>query len=406
MLSILQPSILQHLKDFDYGLLPVQIISENRYILIIKATKETILTARIKNEFKLYLIHDKDLQYHLGLISAFFDDHDEPIVLQSLLFEGDEMLTDVISVFSQEEFEIYFFDEHNREFMGVKAINKEAKRFQEEMSKANFPTIDTFPFQTLLRKFQMLFSVRDSSDDAKAYNIILGERLYPDDFIIMDTRSMQYGYHADPSTVVTTSLEREEPGAMQEHDIAIMLGRVFLDSDIYLNPYRVDTDRELTDILVVNDHIMLFIQAKDSPNTEEILKRSIDRKRITIRSHIKKATDQAQGALTYARDNNGVHIKYQGKDIIIPLNGRQLIGLVVVREMFDDDYVECSAPVLKAVHQLDMPIALIDYAGLHVMSQNLSNGASFVNCLYDILDVALDNNEFPKPMWSSKDLKE
>lgn len=403
MLSILQPSILQHLKDFDYGLLPVQIISENRYILIIKATKETILTARIKNEFKLYLIHDEGLKYHLGLISAFFDDHDEPIVLQSLLFEGDEMLTDVMSVFSQEEFEIYFFDEHNREFMGVKAINKEAKRFQEEMNKANFPTIDAFPFQTLLRKFQMLFSVRDSADDAKAYNIILGERLYPDDFIIMDTRAMQYGYNADPATVVTTSLEREEPGAMQEHDIAIMLGRVFLDSDIYLNPYRVDTDRELTDIFVVNDHIMLFIQAKDSPNTEEILNRSIDRKRTTIRSHIKKATDQVQGALTYARDNSGVHIKYQGNDIRIPLNGRQLIGLVVVREMFDDDYAECSAPILKAVYHLDMPISLIDYAGLHVMSQNLSNGASFVNALYNMLDVALDNNEFPKPIWSSKD---
>lgn len=405
MLSILQPSILHHLKGFDYGLLPVQIISENRYLLIIKATKETILTARIKNEFKIYLIHDEELGYHLGVISAFFDDHEEPIVLQSLLFQGDEMLTDIISVFSQEEFEIYFFDEHNREFMGVKAINKEAKRFQSAMSKASFPTIDAFPFQVLLRKFQMLFSIRDNHDDENAYSITLGERLYPDDVVIMDTRSMQYGYHADPTSVVTTSLEREEPGAMQEHDIATMMGRVFKDLDIYLNPYRTDTDRELTDILVVSDHIMLFIQAKDSPNTEEILNRSIDRKRTTIRSHIKKATDQAQGALTYARDNNGVNIKYQNRDIIIPLNGRQLIGLIVVREMFDDDYAECSAPILKAVYHLDMPISLIDYAGLHVMSQNLSNGDSFVNALYNMLDVALDNNEFPKPIWSSKDLK-
>lgn len=405
MLSILQPSILQHLKDFDYGLMPVQIISENRFILIVKATKETILTAKINNEFKVYLIEDNQLGYHLGLMSAFFDDHDEPIVLQTLLFADDEMLADVTSVFSQKEFEIYFFDEHNREFMGVKATNEDANRFREEMGQAKFPAFNSHPFQKLLSKFQEQFSVRDESDDARSYTINLGERLYPDDFLIMDTRTTQHGYLADPTTVVTTSLEREEPGAMQEHDIAVMLGKVFQEADVYLNPYRRDTDRELTDVLVVNESIILFVQAKDSPNTKGILRRSIDRKRTTIRSHIKKATDQMQGALTYARDNKGLELSYQGNDIDIPLNGRQMVGLIVVREMFDDDYIECSAPILKVVHHLDLPISLIDYAGLHVMSQHLLTGPSFINCLYDMLDMALDNDEFPKPIWSGKALK-
>lgn len=91
-------------------------------------------------------------------------------------------------------------------------------------------------------------------------------------------------------------------------------------------------------------------------NTKDMLQRSIDRKRQTIRGHIKKATDQMRGALTYARGHKGVTILLDEKPVTIQLEKRQLVGLVMVKEFFDDDYPECSVPVLSLVRELDLPI--------------------------------------------------
>ena len=77
-----------------------------------------------------------------------------------------------------------------------------------------------------------------------------------------------------------------------------------------------------------------------------MLRRSIDRKRKTIRGHIKKATNQMRGALTYVREYGGAAILLDGKPVTIKLGGRQIVGLVMVKELFDDDYSECRAPVL------------------------------------------------------------
>ena len=402
MLSITYPSILQCLQDFDYGLLPFYIPSENRFLLTIKVPKEAILTARLNNEFKVYLIGDEiGSESHVGLITAFFDDHDEPMVLKTPLFGGDEMLNDISLLFAQNEFEVYFFDELNRELMGVKGFNNDFERFRAEISKATFSENSHAEILRVIKRLEDQFAIRDSGDDAHAYKISLGDRLYPDDLLIVDARNEAYCFIDAKESIVTTSLERDvEPGPMQERDIAMMMNRVFDSECIYINPYREDTKKELTDILVVTDKKMLFIQAKDSPNTEDILRRSIERKRTTIRSHIQKASNQLRGALTYARDNNGIIITTSDEAITIPISERQLVGLIVVREIFDDDYPECSAPVLKVVQSLELPAVLLDYAGLHIMTQNLRNPVHFINGLFNMLDVALEQNEFPKPAWS------
>ena len=402
MISIRYPLILQHLQKLDYGLLPIYMPDEDKFILIIKAPKEVILTARINNEIKVYLVDDNSTSAsHVGLITAFFDDHDEPLVIKTPLFKGDEMLRDISLVLAQNKFELYFFDEHNRELMGVNAINADFERFSSEISKASFVELNRPEIWTVIKRLDDRFGMRDSNDDACAYTISLEERLYPDDLCITDIRNQFFGFNDSEQSIAMVSLEREgDPGPMQERDIAIMMGRVFDSNGIYINPYRNDTNKELTDILVVTDKNILFIQAKDSPNTEEILSRSIDRKRKTIRSHIKKASDQLQGALTYARDNGCVVIKSADKPITISLAERQLVGLVLVREMFDDDYPECSSPVLKVVRSLELPSVLLDYAGLHIMTQNLTSPMRFINGLFNMLDVGLDNNAFPKPGWS------
>lgn len=74
-----------------------------------KVSKEIILTARLNGEFKVYLLGDEaGPASHLGLVTAFFDDPDEPLTIKSPQFAGDDLLKDLTSLLSQSEFDIYF----------------------------------------------------------------------------------------------------------------------------------------------------------------------------------------------------------------------------------------------------------------------------------------------------------
>jgi hypothetical protein len=400
MLSIEHPSLLPHLDRLAYGLQPIFMTTTERFALVIKVTKEAILTARLNNEIKVYLLDNTDGQTsHLGFITAFFDDHDEPIVIKSPQFAGDELLRDLGQLFSQPEFDLYFFDEHNRELLGVHAHNPEAERFRLEIGSATFPELNLPQFETIVRRLENRFAIRDSADDQKAFTVKLGERLYPDDFLLVDARDEAYRFNDADEIAANTSLEREHPGPYQERDIAVMMGRLFDEESIYLNPVRDDTGKELTDVMIVADEVMIFVQAKDSPNTEAALRRSIERKRSAIRSHIDKATKQLRGAMAYALQNDAVTIRRPQGPTTIAVGERQLVGIIVVREMFDDDYPACSAPVLAMVRSLKFPSVLLDYSGLHVIARNIGSSADFINGLFNMLGIALDRGQFPKPVW-------
>lgn len=213
-------------------------------------------------------------------------------------------------------------------------------------------------------------------------------------------RAAAYQFQDAHRHVALSQLVREDPGPPQERDIAVMLGRAFPAECIYLNPFRADTNRELTDVLVVTDSVMLFIEAKDSPNTEASLNRPMTRKRLAIQNQIGKATKQLGGGLAYARDNDGVTISTAEGSKTLPVAGRQLLGLVVIREMFDHDQEACSAPVLALKDTVQLPIMLIDYAGLHVISLNLRTPTRFINALHDLFDFALKHGQFPKSVWN------
>jgi hypothetical protein len=133
------PELLPHLKSLGYGLMPIFQPGCGKHFLVVKATKEIILTARLNRQFKVYLLGDDQGQTsHLGFITAFFDDADEPLVIKSPQFADDELLKDLTSLLSQPEFEVYFFDEHDREMMGVVANNIDAARFCAEIECASF----------------------------------------------------------------------------------------------------------------------------------------------------------------------------------------------------------------------------------------------------------------------------
>jgi hypothetical protein len=58
MFTLAFPSILSHLRQLEYGLQPVRVPPDDRFILIIKMSKEAILTARLNQQIKIYLIPD------------------------------------------------------------------------------------------------------------------------------------------------------------------------------------------------------------------------------------------------------------------------------------------------------------------------------------------------------------
>lgn len=400
LLSIRHPELLPHLKTLDYGLMPIFHSGENRYCLIVKTVKEAIFTAKMNRGFRIYLLDDEfGPATHLGLVAAFFDDPDEPLTIQSPQFAGDELLKDIGILLSQSEFDIYFFDELNRELMGVRGQNADAARCQAEMAAATFTPYDRASAPTVLRRLIARFSIRSPEDDATAFRITFGEYLYPDNLLFMNLCNDAYQFQGSGQSPAITILERERPGPFQERDIAVMLGRVFGKHCIYLNPIRDDTGKELTDIMIITDTVMMFIQAKDSPNTEAALRRSIERKRATIRSHINKACKQLRGALSYAGKTGAVVIRTTGGLVELPIGDRQLVGLVLMQEIFDDDYASCSHPVLEVVRALELPAILLGYSALHVMTQNLRTPTRFINGLHDMFDVALENNEFPKPVY-------
>lgn len=366
--------------------------------MLVKAPKEAILTARLNQQIKIYLVPDERVTNgSFGFITAFFDDHDEPLVIFTPLYAGDALLTDLTAALTQTSFDLYFFDEHDREIMGVHAHVKNVERFREVLDITRFPSFNRSEVAPTLKAMEDWFGRRTSDDDSRAFIVEFETALYPDDLMIIDARPEAYDYRGSNGNVAVTSLERDEPGPFQERDIVFLLQRAFSGDSVFLNPFRTDTDTELTDVLCHTDEVMVLVQAKDSPNNKATLRRSIDRKRAVIRAHIEKGARQLRGALSYVTNRDELNIKTSNGTHALAVDGRVICGIVIVREMFDDDYGPCSAPVLTVARDCEVPCVLMDYTALHVMTLHLRDPARLVGAFYQMFEVALKNGEYPKP---------
>ena len=398
MISIEHPSIQEAVANLGYGLLPVHFTCTDKFALIVKAPKEAILTARLNQSMKLYLVPDGSRESYLrGIITAFFDDHDEPLVLFTPMYFGDQLQHDLAGALSQDIFEVFFFDEHHREMMGVRVRMQNAARIRAALQRELFSDLDLDRIGKDLEAMGDWFGRRSSSDDEAACHLQFEERLYPDDLVVIDASPEAYGFHGAKGSPAITSLERQEPGGFQERDIVGLLRRAFPANTIFLNPIRLDSGKEFADILCLTDEVMLVVQAKDSPNTEATLRRDIDRKRAVIRAHIGKAAQQLRGALSFAKGLDELKVSTTGVDHSLKIQGRATCGLVVVRELFDDDYRGCSSPVLAVSTECALPCVLADFSALHMMTMHLKSPVRLMNGLLQVFKVGIENGEFPKP---------
>lgn len=395
MLTILHPEVIPLVYNLQIGLLPLWLGDDDRPKFIIKTTKEAILAAKLNRGFKIYaapvFVQDK---HTMGLVTAFFDDEVEPLIVLTPMFE-DSLLDDLRRLLLCNDLDVHFFDENNRELLGYKANIKCGSGTRNFVEHAEFLPFDISSARSSFEQMKDWFSLRNHQDDLSAISVVFGLALMPEDLVIQDHRLENHSYQGS-QPYSFSHLVRREPGSFQEHDIAQLLRRVFSSEQIYLGPLRVTDREEITDILVVAGSRILFIQAKDSPNTEQLARNSISRKKATAQKSLIKAVGQMKGALRYARSMAPMRMLISGKEIELTLDHLELCTLVVVKELFNDEYSNYSPAILSLAQQTQVPCIALDFTELHRFTANLSDEDSFFEAYDHVFEHGTRTGTFPR----------
>ena len=394
MLNTTNPEIMLKVASYHSGLVPTKKSPGTSLRLVIKTTKEMILTANMRQEFVFYIVPVAvDGRTTCGLITAFFDDPDEPLVIRTPLFD-DKFAEDMFRILASSDFDVHFVTEDNLELMAWKCRNDGSERV-----KALLPKIELFPGslelgRRLLEQMDGWFARRTSCEDRDRLVIREAKNIFTLG-MIMDARPHANAYHGRKTTMHTT-LERANPGEQSELDVVAMLLRVFPAQQIYLSPARPDNGREFVDVLVSTPKCLVLVQAKDSPNTPETLQRSMARKKAAVESHLKKAAAQLSGSISYIRSDEPVEVVCDGQRHIVSPEGRSVIGLIVVKELFPDEYATYSEIAFDLYGRTGVRCFTLDMMEFHSFTFHCRTEERFLDALEDVFVFAKRNGQFPR----------
>ena len=186
------------------------------------------------------------------------------------------------------------------------------------------------------------------------------------------------------------------PACFSELDIVKCLHRVFSGDQIFLNPLRADNCEEFVDVMVVTPTRLLLIQAKDSPNTEEILRRPIERKISTVLRHLRKATSQLRGSISYVESNDPVVVQCGDASHAIAAGNLEVIALVIVKELFPTEYRSYSQLAFEVFDETGVPCLIQDYSQFHDLTHHRRTEPGFFDTLDETMAFALYHDEFPR----------
>lgn len=182
----------------------------------------------------------------------------------------------------------------------------------------------------------------------------------------------------------------------QERDIALLLQRIFAPHDIYLNPERITDGEEIADLIVASPTSVIFVQAKDSPNTEKALRNTLERKRATALKSLRKAVGQMRGAFRYLRSQSPMRMTVAGAEIALSLDEKSARGLVITKELFPQDYSDYTPALLQLSGESGIPCVALDYPELHMYTAHLLDEYSFLGALDRVYAVGSDLGTFPR----------
>ncbi|KQW42172.1 MULTISPECIES: hypothetical protein [unclassified Ensifer] len=395
MLSLLHPTILSSVLEYPGGLLTVRHTESGKLLLILKLQKEYILAARIRGGFSFYLAPlPSSSGLTVALATAFFDDGDEPLIVRTPLF--DEALgNELLELLTYDEFEVYFFDEHGREWMGHQAFLHDAGSILAAGDKFGLLTYHPRTVDGIYQALDNWFGNRTAEDDAKAIKVVFRSELTPPNIFIQNSRSEDHDFHGSGG-YSHSSLERQNPGYFQERDIVACLKRAFPGERIALNPMRRDTGKEFVDVIAWNDTHLLLVQAKDSPNTEASLSRTIDRKRRTSHGQIEKGVKQAKGAAEHARRHSKLELSIDKIDLDLTVGDKRLISIVVVQEIFSDEG-ETFVSRYREMNGVGDVFVLLDYAAFNSFCHEFRNETLLLAALTDYSSKIIAGNAWLDP---------
>ncbi len=394
MLTLRYPSILAEIQQMPVGILPIILEDKELPILIVKAPKEYILAAKLEKRLKVYIVNlCIENKSTLALVTAFFDDEDEPLIIKTPLFLEDFSAT-LFKLLKTYRVKVHFFDELSRERLIYSSdirIPIEAQQKIDDVPLLNFSLPNA---REMIINIDRWFGERTDLDDEQAITISLNESAYDEDILIQDTRLDLRSYHGARGFSHST-LEREEPGSYQEEDIIQCLLSVFPPEQIYLSPMRIYDNEEVCDILVATDTKVLLIQAKDSPNIERISRQKILRKRKNVIASLKKAIKQVKGAIGYYRRIEGrLEFFIKGERHSINTESLEVKTLIVVKELFSDQYAEYSPLVLDVFRGKNVPCIALDYPELYEYCYHLRDEDAFFNAYNIVMNHAAKHGEY------------
>lgn len=387
-ISIMQPEVLPSVAMLGRGLWVVG--KSEDPVLVIKAGKDFILTARERRRLKLYLAPYKlDAINGLTLLTACFDDPVSPLLIRTPLLGEDQLSVALKSL--PNEFTICFFDENNRELLSCRAQGA-LDHLREQLNAIT--SIGAEHWQAMLEQADAWFGTTTAEDDMRAIDVELLEDLFPSDCYITDfTRQ---GFQGSPG-YSNTQLERPEPGPLQELDIIYLLQRAYAAKRIIHGPLKVSDGEELVDTLILGDEVTVLLQAKDSPNTAATLDTTLERKRKKAISQLKGGLSQLRGALSTIRREGNPKLRLANGDALdINLAARPLVGVVIVRELFIDTYDEYGAMILEFMDDNDIPVLAFDYNQFEVMTRHCPSEARLLAAFYQIFDCARTRRIYPR----------
>jgi hypothetical protein len=397
-LTINHPEILPLIRSMAGGIYAPCL--DGKHCLIVKCSKEMILAAQLKGEFSIYLAPIKFSKSESGsaLITAVFDQGHSPLIITTPLTKDDSMTLELIDLFKLETFHVFFFDHNDREFLSCKAritANSLTNRIRNyRLSKPGREI-------ALIEAANAWFRKTGEDVDNKATKVKLEENLFRDDFVIIDISSATEGVHgAKPVSV--SALVREEPGQYQELDIVLALLRTFQSDHIFLNPIKETDGEEFADVLVIGEQTAYIIQAKDSPNTQKTVDSKFDRKRRKSISQLQEGINQLRGAISFVRSEPKLRFALSGSVVEIDLTGKTILGIVIVRELFDDMYCEYSKVAFEHIKKTGVDTVFFDFSEFSKMTLYCKSEAVFLSAARQILQTANRCQKFPRLFYSGK----
>lgn len=403
LLCFMYPDIWEEAIRYPAGLSVLTLPGDTRPTLLIKLQHQYLLTARIQKGFKIYVapIRLPDLST-ISLVSAFMDDEDSPLVVRTSV-GPDRHSQDLLKALRLGEVYVRMIDEHNREILGYKATVDIPLETRVLMDVSKFYETNHDLEHAMSEFASVWFSTRSPKDDVQAISVKLDTPIYDEDRKFKDERPDLFKFHGF-NGFTEVSLVKLEPGQFQEMDILLLLQRIFRADQIYHSPRRINDGEEICDILVITDQFCLVVQAKDSPNTEDTLLSTLERKRLKAKKQLNEGCKQVAGAIGYFRRVQPLSFTINCSSSEIDLGKREIFSLVVIRERFDDDFYNYSSSLMSLHEKIDLPVLGVGYDELIQICTYCQGSEGFRGAYMELFNEALRTGIFKRMRFGIRDL--